>query len=106
MYEVPLAMLNDRVYFRCYVVVSLRWPCPNPNDAHPFNFIIVGERRGKDLWDSCKQCNIDSIAYKTTSHFMNMRFDTTNIAEVAWRYHQHSQCFCFLGHYCGAFRVL
>ena len=47
---------------------------------------------------SRQQCNIDSVTREALPNFVDMRFDSSQVGEVAWSNHQHSQYICTSNH--------
>src|SRR5579863_520105 len=89
--EVPLATFNQSIYFWRNVIIALRWPCLNANNAHPFDLGLPGKRFNALAWLSSQQRNADPITRQASSNFMHMRLDSSHVWKIARRYHQYVQ---------------
>src|SRR5216683_515527 len=92
--EVPPTTPSDGIDLRRNIVVTPWRPGANPNDTHSLAHFLFGKWSGMRMWDSCQECEIDSILHETASGLMNMRFQASHVGKVAWRHHQHHQRTC------------
>src|SRR6266849_5239909 len=106
MNEIPRAMFDKRKHLRGDAVVTLRGPGPYTNNAHSLDHFLFRQRSSRGIWYGCKNCDVDSPTRKTTSNFVDMRFNTTYIREVSRCHHQNVEATCFSCHKTRSFFII
>src|SRR6266705_1719476 len=98
MNEIPCAIFDTRKHLRGDAVVTLRGPGPHTNNAHSLDHFLFGQWSSLGMWHSCKNRDTDSSTRKTTSNFIDLRFNTTYIREISRSHHQNVKSTCFTYH--------